>query len=214
MVLLGRGGSIRWEHDAEDVLPCHEASGRRRRPRGRAQTYTSVAVRLRRPATEAFSTGTPRTVSAATLAGTGGSGARDPSWLGGTYAHGAGRIDLEGTCLPCHTTQRPTLPSTRNAPPRSFNHTTPGTGDCFGCHQATVTRKAYVDCRTPPRSSSWGDGRGRATRRRLIAASGQFVKVTSIALTRGQNQLVTSMTSSSTTLNNAMLHTSATLPDG
>lgn len=131
--------------------------------------------------------------------GTGGTWGGTQSWVGGTYDHEAPTASARNTCLPCHATQVPAVVVD------GFNHATSGTGDCLGCHQATVAAKRYVDL------SDWAGGQSYPAAS-LITAPGQFVSVTSIALTRAGTGLVTGMTSSSVTLNNAMLHTATALP--
>lgn len=148
--------------------------------------------------------------------GTGGSwGSSTQSWLGGTYTHGS-TASSKNTCLPCHTTQRPALPTyPPTLLPNSFDHTITGDGDCYGCHQATVKAGRYVDFLNPATmqlpGGDWKGGKAYPGDV-LVASPGNFVNVTEIALLRGQSRFITGMISSSATLNNAMLHTSAALP--
>jgi hypothetical protein len=96
----------------------------------------------------------------------------------------------------------------------AFDHSVNGTGDCFGCHQATVAAGRYQRYFnvTLKNSGDWQGGLGYpgAT---LIGSPSQFVTVTEIVLQRsGTNNLVTSTTSTSATLWNEMLHISTAIP--
>lgn len=143
------------------------------------------------------------------------------NWVGGYFAHGAGTISGT-TCFECHSTQRPDIvygpAAAAAALPANFDHSTNGTGDCFGCHQATVTKTnpSYVSYwngqSASANTSDWGGGVGYpgAT---LISAPGEFITATETTLHRsGLNNLVTSTSSITATLNNAMLHTSTAVP--
>lgn len=74
------------------------------------------------------------------------------SWQGGYFAHGPGTAS-ESTCIACHTTQRPDLlPGTTPAAMAAllrYDHASSGTGDCMGCHQATVTAGTYANYFNP-----------------------------------------------------------------
>lgn len=131
--------------------------------------------------------------------GTGGAWGGTQTWVGGSFDHAARQ---PSSCLACHLTQRPTQPV---GSPQSFDHATAGNGDCVGCHQATVTQASYVSLK------DWQGGQTYPGIS-LVASPGQFISVTTLALSRNASNLVTGMTSSSVTLNNAMLHTSAALP--
>ncbi|MHB8876868.1 MAG: hypothetical protein ACYC8T_24490 [Myxococcaceae bacterium] len=128
------------------------------------------------------------------------------NWQGGQFAHSGTGLDAT-TCISCHTTQRPDLLS----PPADagYDHAVNGTGDCLGCHQATVSRGAYVRLLPIP----GGDWRGGQTYpgATLISTPGQSVRVQSTALTRTGTR-VTGMTTTTVTLPNAFLHTSAAIP--
>lgn len=124
--------------------------------------------------------------------GTGGT----QTWVGGSFDHAAQK---PFACLPCHQSQRPSQVF------EGFDHAASGTGECLGCHRETVARNRYLEL------GDWKGGRPYPGDS-LIAAPGQFVQVATLALTRGANQLVTGMTSSSVTLDNAVKHTSAALP--
>jgi len=139
------------------------------------------------------------------------------NWVGGHFLHGASTIS-GNTCIACHSSQRPDLqPGATEAGMAAllnFDHTINGTGDCFGCHQATVAANRYQNYFniTQKNSGDWQGGQGYpgAT---LIGSPSQFVTVTEIALQRsGTNNLVTSTTSTSATLWNEMLHTSTAIP--
>src|SRR6185436_13315863 len=60
------------------------------------------------------------------------------NWAGARFPHGAATVAAT-TCLACHASQRPT------APVMAFDHSLNGSGDCFGCHQATVAAGSYVN---------------------------------------------------------------------
>jgi hypothetical protein len=128
--------------------------------------------------------------------GSGGAWEGTQTWIGGFYDHAAQK---PASCLPCHTSQRPAQLV------GSFDHQIAGTGECLGCHRATVTRGRFVDL------TDWRDGQPYPSDS-LVAAPGQFVSVTTLTLTRDANNRVTGMTPSSTTLDNAMKHTSEALP--
>ena len=118
------------------------------------------------------------------------------NWVGGHFAHDPAGV-AGTTCVACHTSQRPTsLVGT-------FNHSINGTGDCIGCHQATVAAGTYVD---------WKGGLGYPGAN-LIGSPGKFITATEIALTRSPpNNLVTGSSSSTATLYNQILHTSTAIP--
>ena len=148
------------------------------------------------------------------------------NWAGGYFMHGAGTTPPSGisgtTCFDCHTTQRPDLvygvTQAKSALPQNFDHSVNGTGDCFGCHQATVTKTnpSYVSywngTSAGANTSDWGGGVGYPGPV-LIGAPGQFITTTETTLNRsGANNLVTSTSSVAAKLNNAMLHTSTAVP--
>ncbi|MFO0600989.1 MAG: hypothetical protein U0228_37115 [Myxococcaceae bacterium] len=125
------------------------------------------------------------------------------NWQQGTFGHAAQSI-ASTTCISCHTTQRPDL----LAPPRDagFDHALNGTGDCVGCHQASMTRMSFVNLLPIP----GGDWRGGQSYPGdvLISTPGQAVRIPSTLLTRA-GPLVTSMTTTNVTLQNFFLHTSS-----
>lgn len=134
------------------------------------------------------------------------------NWQRGAFDHDAGADLTSTTCLACHTTQRPDKLAPPVLPaqlPNSFDHSASGTGDCLGCHTATVARASY-DGLYPIPDGGWRGGAeypGTA----LITAPNQFVRIPSTALTR-TGALVTSMATTTVTLPNAMLHTATVIP--
>lgn len=129
-----------------------------------------------------------------------------PNWQKGDFDHGPNSI-APNTCIGCHSTQRPDLLS----PPADagFDHASSGTGDCSGCHAATLTRGTFAALRPIP----GGDWRGGQTYpgSALITAPNQFVRLPTTTLTRS-GTTVTGMTTSTTQLPNAMRHTSNAIP--
>ncbi len=93
------------------------------------------------------------------------------NWVGGNFTHG--KTTLAGTtCIVCHTTQRPDLQPGANAATVAtllgFDHALNGTGDCFGCHQATVVAGTYVNYFNPGTGAlPNGDWKGGITLPRL-----------------------------------------------
>jgi hypothetical protein len=126
------------------------------------------------------------------------------NWVNGYFTHGAATVSGT-TCVACHTTQRPTTVINYGAG-MMFNHATNGTGDCIGCHQATVTANRYVAL------SDW-DGGVAYPGSTYVSAPTQFVQIPETTLNRsGTYNLVTSTSSITATLYNGMLHTSVALP--
>ncbi|HVO21595.1 MAG TPA: hypothetical protein VMU15_20215 [Anaeromyxobacter sp.] len=138
------------------------------------------------------------------------------NWVNGHFAHGAGTA-AASTCIACHMTQRPDLqPGATEASAAAllgFDHTLNGTGDCFGCHQATVAAGSYVNYLNPSTHAlPGGDWKGaQGYPGSTLAASDQYISVTEIALQR-TGSLVTGMSSTTATIYNAMLHTSTAIP--
>ena len=141
------------------------------------------------------------------------------NWVGGTFTHGAGTLS-SNTCISCHSSQRPDLLSWTTpaamATLLNFDHSINGTGDCSGCHQATVAANRYQYYYKPgtTRTLPGGDWQGGAgyPGATLIGSPNQFVTVTKSDLHRsGPNNLVTSVTSTSATLSNEILHTSTAI---
>ncbi|MFT3839053.1 MAG: hypothetical protein QM723_18880 [Myxococcaceae bacterium] len=124
------------------------------------------------------------------------------SFSGGSFGHGAMSL-ASTTCAACHTSQRPSAPVTFDG--GSFDHSTNGSGDCIGCHQATTSHAALSD---------WAGGQGYPGSN-LISSTDQFVDgVVETTLKRGSNGLVTGSTSVTVRLFNSMLHTSGQIPPG
>jgi hypothetical protein len=141
------------------------------------------------------------------------------NWTGGKFTHGSATV-AGTTCIACHSTQRPDLQPGQSeqsaATLLGFDHTLNGTGDCFGCHQATVTAGSYLNYVNPGSGAlPGGDWKGGVSYpgSQLIASSTQSVTVTESTLNRsGPHNLVTSMSSIAATLYNSMLHTSTAVP--
>jgi hypothetical protein len=132
-------------------------------------------------------------------------GTTTQTWKGGAFPHGAGTLAAT-TCRDCHISQRPSVVV------QSFDHT--GTGDCRACHQATVTAGRYVDYVNPSTMTlPGGDWQGAAAYPGDVpAASTASVTLTQWSLTRNSSNLVTGLTSTSSTFHNAMVHTSTAVP--
>jgi hypothetical protein len=152
--------------------------------------------------------------------GTNGTWGVTQTFTGGHFAHGSTTV-AAGTCITCHTTQRPDIAmgsATLAAAAVGFDHSLLGAGDCIGCHQATVTRvpASYVNYYSPSAGNlPGGDWRGGSgyPGGTLVSAVNQFITITEIALQRTTpGGLVTGMTSIQDTLYNAMLHTSPQVP--
>ena len=222
------GGATRWTSWTKGIfhrvgsaspkscLPCHDGERPTSTTSWKSTTYTASPFDYVGTADAGVQHGNNQDcVVCHAGPGTGGSwGTASQSWVGGAYTHGP-TASSKNTCLPCHKSQRPDLLNPPIDPallPNSFDHSTSGNGDCYGCHQATVKAGHYVNLLPIP----GGDWKGATDYPGdvLVASPGNFVNITEIALTRGANQLVTGMVSSSATLNNAMLHTSLALPPG
>jgi hypothetical protein len=131
------------------------------------------------------------------------------NWARGSFTHGP--ATLSGTtCVACHTTQRPA------AVVSGFDHSLNGTGDCLGCHQATVAAGTYLNYNNPSTGTlPGGDWKGAVgyPGSTLVGSPNQFVTVTELTLNRsGSNNLVTGTSSISATLYNMMLHDSTAVP--
>ena len=140
-----------------------------------------------------------------------GTGAWDgtQNWAGGSFTHGPTTISGT-TCLACHVTQRPTAPvgPVGSAP---FDHSLNGTGDCTGCHQATVAAGSYLKYLPLP-GGDWKGGVGYPGST-PVGSPNQFVTVTETNLNRSApGGLVTGTSSISATLYNMMLHVSTAVP--
>lgn len=137
------------------------------------------------------------------------------NWQGGTYAHDPGTV-ADTTCIACHSSQRPDLVVGNAAALLEFDHVVNGSGDCIGCHQASVARGAYEAFFNPATGTlPGGDWRDGVTYPGAfpIGSQTQSFTVTETRLLRsGTNNLVTDTTSVTTTIYNQMVHTSAALP--
>ena len=141
------------------------------------------------------------------------------NWVNGKFNHGPASSSAS-SCITCHTTQRPDLqPGTTPAAMATligFDHSINGTGNCFGCHQATVAASTYLRyfnaaTGTLP-NGDWKGGQpypGSTP----VGSPTQFVRINSLKLNRsGAYNLITSTTSAPLTLYNEMLHISTALP--
>lgn len=139
------------------------------------------------------------------------------NWQRGHFPHGASTI-AGTTCFTCHVSQRPdNLPgASAIATAIGFDHRLNGTGDCFACHQATVTANRYQNFYNPGTNmlpgGDWAGGTSYPGDF-LITSPGHFVALTTYRLTRPTpTGLITGITSQSVTLPNAMKHTSVGVP--
>lgn len=141
------------------------------------------------------------------------------NWQAGHFPHGPNTAAAT-TCSPCHSTQRPDLLPGATAPAMAtllgFDHALNGTGDCYGCHQASVRNLRYTHLFNPATGvlpgGDWREGQDYpgAT---LVTGSGRYVTVNETVLNRGgPNNLVVSTSAVTSTLDNAMLHTSGVVP--
>ena len=127
------------------------------------------------------------------------------NWAGAVFAHAAGTV-AGTTCIACHSSQRPTTPV------MSFDHSINGGGDCFGCHQATVSTGVFVNYTNPATGTlPGGDWKGgQPYPGSSLASSGSAsIAVTALQLRRAPpSNLVSGTTSSVETLYNGIVHTS------
>jgi len=130
------------------------------------------------------------------------------TWAGGKFPHGGGTVAAT-TCIACHESQRPT------APVSGFDHSVNGRSDCFGCHQAAVTAGSYVNYNNPSTGTlPGGDWKGGQTYPGSVLASGgdTAITVTEINLVRSSStSLITGTTTTTDTLYNGIVHTSAVI---
>ncbi len=130
------------------------------------------------------------------------------NWAGASFSHGAATVAAT-TCGACHQSQRPT------AVVMSFDHAANGGGDCFGCHQATVTASSYVNYTNPATGAlPGGDWKGgqQYPGPSLASSGNQSIALTALQLHRAvPSNLVTSVTSSLETLYNGIVHTSSAI---
>lgn len=139
------------------------------------------------------------------------------TWAGGYFQHASpGGVDA-ATCVACHATQRPDLVLGSAAAaaavlPSNFDHLLNGTGDCFGCHQASVDAGRYTTYFGPAGTLPGGDWMGGTEYPgSYVSSTSSHVIVAETTLHR-TGTLVTSMTTASTAYYNGMLHTSSTIP--
>ncbi|MBK7857761.1 MAG: hypothetical protein IPJ65_03855 [Archangiaceae bacterium] len=138
------------------------------------------------------------------------------NWQAGRFTHGAGTASAT-TCLTCHTSQRPDrvlgVAAARTAL-GGFDHAVNGTGECLGCHGATVAAGTYVryfNAATGMLPN--GDWKGGVSYpgSTLVSSTTQSITVTETSLNR-TGALVTGTSASSATHYNAMLHVATVLP--
>lgn len=137
------------------------------------------------------------------------------NWLGGHFNHDPAGV-AGTTCIACHASQRPAAPITGSGASASFDHSINGTGDCIGCHQATVLAGSYQNYFNPSTHAlpggDWQGGRSYPGAS-LIGSPDQFITAVEITLTRSASlNLVIGSSSSTATLYNQMLHTSQAIP--
>jgi hypothetical protein len=137
-------------------------------------------------------------------AGAGGTWGVSQTWAGGRFDHALSGV-AGHTCMACHLSQRPdaTLKATIN-----FDHTVDGTGDCFGCHQATVRGGTFVSYTIP--GGDWKGGLAYPGSE-LVGSPSQFMTLSELNLIRSGN-LVTGTTSVTSTVYIQMRHTSTAIP--
>ncbi len=141
------------------------------------------------------------------------------SWVGGVFSHAPTTV-AAGTCVACHSTQRPDLQPGATAAGMAatlgFDHALNGTGECLGCHGATIAAGRYLDYVNPTTHTlPNGDWKGATTYPGsvLTASSDLFVKLTTLKLVRSSATApVTGMTTGSATLYNGMRHDSVAIP--
>ena len=138
------------------------------------------------------------------------------NWAGGYFAHAASPV-AGNTCIACHSTQRPdlVLGAATAAALLDFDHSMRGTGNCRGCHEATVAANAYVHYFNASGTLPGGDWSGGVSYpgSTLIGAPGQVIFVPETFLSRSPDTgLVTGSSTILATLYDDMLHVSAALP--
>jgi len=137
------------------------------------------------------------------------------NWVNGNFVHGTGTPSAT-TCIACHRSQRPdlVLGVAQANTALGFDHSINGSGDCLGCHQATVVANTYARYfNAGTNMLPNGDWQGGVTYPGsvIVSAPTQSITLPELHLVRS-GQTVTAMTQVSETINNAMLHTSAQLP--
>src|SRR5467141_1683972 len=215
------GGKFHLAGDATPAscLPCHAAERPTTTSSWKSATYASIPFDYGTNAHGVTHGAGQDCAVCHSGPGTGAWGGTQ-NWVGGTFTHGAGTLS-SNTCISCHSSQRPDLLSGTTpaamAALLNFDHSINGTGDCFGCHQATVAANRYQSYYKPGTSQTLpgGDWQGGQSYPGAtpIGSPSQFVTVVEINLHRsGTNNLVTGTTSTSATLLTGMLHTSSAIP--
>ena len=128
------------------------------------------------------------------------------NWQGGNFLH-TPTSAAANTCLACHTTQRPDLLTP--AVDAGYDHASSGTGDCRGCHQATVMRNRYISLLPIP-GGDWRGGQAYPGST-PIGSPGAAVQVQTTSLVR-TGALVTGLRTTWVGLTNPFLHTSTAIP--
>ena len=135
------------------------------------------------------------------------------NFVGGHYDHAA---DAPNSCITCHMTQRPDLlpgaTAAQMAQLLGFDHSINGTGDCYGCHQATVTAGSYANLyNAQTHALPNGDWHGAISYPGSTLVGSQYGTINEIDLLR-TGALVTGMSTTTTTLYKGMLHIATALP--
>ncbi len=139
------------------------------------------------------------------------------NWAAGHFAHGSGTL-AANTCILCHSTQRPdlVLGASQANTLLGFDHSLNGGGDCFACHQATVTAGSYASyfkasTGTLP-GGDWQNGVPYPGNVPATSTTSLFSVLETKLNRSGANNLVTSTISINAPLFNSMLHTASVLP--
>ena len=138
------------------------------------------------------------------------------NWVAGSFQHGPETLSAS-TCIACHSSQRPDV-ALQNpglaATLLGFNHLTDGSGDCYGCHQASTTSayRTFLNPAAPAKDSSDWKGGAEYPGPYLISSPAFSITVNQITLVRGANNLITGTTSNPATFTNAIVHTSSAIP--
>ena len=212
------GGKFHLPGDATPTscLPCHAGERPTTTSTWTSPTYASLPFDYL-PNPQGITHGAGQDCAACHVGpGTGAWGGTQ-NWEAGHFTHGPPTLS-GSTCIACHASQRPDLQAGTSTAAMTallnFDHSVNGTGDCIGCHQATVTANRYqlYFNTTQKNSGDWQGGQAYPGAN-LIGTPSQSLTITEIALQRsGTNHLVTGTTSTSATFPNAMLHTSPAIP--
>jgi hypothetical protein len=131
------------------------------------------------------------------------------NWEAGHFNHATSTLAKQG-CITCHSTQRADLNASALTPAQvtrlaGFDHGANGNGDCYGCHQASVTGGAYASYAT-----DWQGGKAYPGTTPVGAPSGGL-SVSEISLLRTGSMVTgTSVATAKYFLN--MVHTSSAIP--